>query len=268
VVNSHPPDAFSRQIVLPELGLSGQRRLAHARALVVGCGGLGAPAAISLAAAGVGHVTVVDDDVVEGSNLNRQTWFCPEDLGRDKAATAAAYLARHFPGVTVEARRERVVAGAVRAAVRNVDVVLDCSDGMPTKFMLNDACVREDRALVHGAATALAGQVLVVPGARGPCLRCLFEDVPPRGAMPTCRTAGILGAVTGIVGHWMALEAIKVIAHIPGTLAGRFLALDLSTSSSRTMSFTRRADCAACGDAPTADALRSSDYERDDVECD
>jgi adenylyltransferase/sulfurtransferase len=268
---ARPPDAFSRQLALPQVGAAGQSRLAAARAVVIGCGGLGAPAATALAAAGVGQLTLVDDDVVEGSNLNRQTWFGPDDIGQRKVDVAARALGRIAPDAAIAVRPTRVVVGAgadgARQVVRGATVVLDCSDGLPTKFLLNDACVREDVPLVHAAATALSGQVLVVPGARGPCLRCLFEAPPARGSVPTCRTAGILGAVTGIVGNWMALEAIKLIVGAPDALVGRFLALELLGESVRTLTFARRADCGACGDAPRFDATRADDYERE-PDCD
>ncbi len=257
-----PRDTIARQLVLPQVGAEGQRKLAAARVLVVGCGGLGAPVATYLACAGVGQLHVIDDDVIEASHLNRQMLFGVADLGRKKAEVTAARIAHQLPQCDVTHSCERVVAGAVRAVVRTADVVMDCTDGMPTKFLLNDACVAEDRPLVHGAATAWSGQVLVVPGRLGPCLRCLFEAPPPRGAMPTCRSAGILGAVTGVVGSTMALQAIKLILGVP-TLVGRFMALDLLTDTQRTVSFDRRGACAACGDAPHADARHAANYDTD-----
>jgi adenylyltransferase/sulfurtransferase len=233
---------------------------------VVGCGGLGAPCATSLAAAGVGQLTLVDDDVVEASNLNRQTWFTTDDLGQPKVEVAAAALSRLAPEMQVSGVRERLVVGRVRSIVRPFDLVLDCTDGLPTKFMLNDACVRENRPLVHGSATAWAGEVLFVPGAKGPCLRCLFESPPPAASMPTCRSAGVLGAVTGVIGHWMALEALQALLGVhPGP--GRFVAFELLGSSVRTLSFKRNVACGACGDAPRFDATRESDYQDGD-QCD
>lgn len=253
--------------MLPEVGPAGQARLASARVLVVGCGGLGAPVISSLVAAGVGHLTLVDDDSVEASNLNRQVLFTEADLGRPKAEVAAARARALCSTVDAVARVERLSTGGARAAVRGFSLVLDCADGMPTKFLLNDACVKEDVPLVHGAATAWSGQVLVVPGRRGPCLRCLFEGPPPAGALPTCRTAGILGAVTGVVGSFQAAEAIKVLVGSDQTLIGRLLAIDVLSPSVRAVGFPRRPDCAACGDAPTVDATNPADYEAGDA-CD
>lgn len=258
-----PALRHSRQLVLPELGAAGQARLAAARVLVVGCGGLGAPVIQYLAAAGVGHLTLVDDDVVEPSNLNRQLLFGEADLGRRKAEQAAARVRALDSGLDVEARVERLSGAGVRRAVQGFDVVVDATDGMPTKFLLNDACVLEDRPLVHGAATGFSGQVLVVPGRRGPCLRCLFEEPPPRGSIPTCREAGVLGAVTGVIGSFMAAEAVKLLVGNPQTLVGRFLAVDVLTPGVRALRFERRASCAACGDQPSVDVTNASDYEQD-----
>jgi adenylyltransferase/sulfurtransferase len=262
-----PPAArHARQLVLPEVGPEGQARLGRARVLVVGCGGLGAPVIQYLAAAGVGALTLVDDDVVEPSNLNRQVLFGESDVGARKAERAAAVVAALNSGVDVEARVERLAGAAVRRAVRAADLVVDATDGMPTKFLLNDACVLEDRPLVHGAATAFAGQVLVVPGRRGPCLRCLFEAPPPKGSVPTCRTAGILGAVTGVVGSFMAAEAVKVLVGNKNALVGRFLAVDVLTSNVRAMKFERRVACAACGHTPSVDVTNANDYEIEDCD--
>jgi molybdopterin/thiamine biosynthesis adenylyltransferase len=259
-----PALRHARQAVLPELGAAGQARLRGARVLVVGCGGLGAPVIQYLAAAGVGHLTLVDDDTVEPSNLNRQVLFGEADVGRRKAERAAEVVRALDGDIEVVARVERLAGPAIRRAVAGFDVIVDATDGMPTKFLLNDSCVLEDRPLVHGAATGFAGQVLVIPGRRGPCLRCLFEGPPPRGSVPTCREAGILGAVTGVIGSFMAAEVIKVLVAHPQALRGRFLAVDVLMPAVRALSFSRRADCAACGDAPSVDVSNASDYERED----
>jgi adenylyltransferase/sulfurtransferase len=238
-----------------------QEKLKSARVLVVGCGGLGAPVIEYLAAAGVGSLTLVDDDVVEASNLNRQVLFGEADVGRRKAEVAAARVNALDPDIAAVARVERLVGGAALKAVKEHDLVVDCTDGMPAKFMFNDACVVADKPLVHGAATAWAGQVLVVPGKSGPCLRCLFEEPPPRDEVPTCRDAGILGAVVGVVGSFMAAEAVKVLSSSEHALVGRFLAVDVLIPSVRALKFERRVECAACGDAPSVDVTNAADYE-------
>jgi molybdopterin/thiamine biosynthesis adenylyltransferase len=257
------PGRFARQLVLPEIGRAGQARLTAARVVVVGCGGLGAPVIQQLAAAGVGRLTLIDDDVVEPSNLNRQTLFRADDAGARKAVAAAAFVRALAPDVDVTAVVERLTATRAREVVAGADLVVDCSDGLPTKYLLNDACVREDRVLVHGAATAWSGQVVVVPGARGPCLRCLFPTLPPRDAVPTCRTAGIVAPTTGVVGSLQAAAALRLLLGVRPIAdeAGRFVAVDAKAGTTRTLRFDRDPDCPACGEAPTLHARTDVDYE-------
>jgi adenylyltransferase/sulfurtransferase len=257
------PRRHARQLVLKEIGRTGQERLSAARVVVIGCGGLGAPVIQQLAAAGTGHLTLVDDDVVELSNLNRQTLFRADDVGARKAVVAAAFVRALAPDVDVTAVVERLTATRARAIVAGADVVVDCSDGLPTKYLLNDACVREDRVLVHGAATAWTGQIVVVPGAGGPCLRCLFPTLPPRDAVPTCRTAGIVAPTTGVVGSLQAAAALRVLLGVRPLAdeAGRFVAVDVKAGTTRTLRFDRDPACPACGDAPTLQARVDADYE-------
>lgn len=265
MASSDEPEAraerHGRQLLLPEIGADGQARLARARALVVGCGGLGAPVIQYLASAGVGHLTLCDDDRVELSNLNRQVLHRSVDVGRHKAERAAEWVRELDGALEVEPLRARVGVGNARELARAHDVIVDCTDGLAGKFLLNDACVLEDVPLVHGAATGFSGQVLVVPGARGPCLRCLFEDVPPPGTVPTCQQAGVLGGTVALVGSLMALEAVKLLAGAAEAPAGRFLSVDALEPSLRPTRFSRRPDCAACGDEPEVDARTPADYE-------
>lgn len=251
----------SRQLRIPELGPAGQERLAAAHVLVVGAGGLGSPVLQYLAAAGVGRLTVVDDDAVELSNLNRQTLHRAADVGRKKAERAAEFVAALDAGIVVEARVERLSVDNARDRVREADLCVDATDGLPTKYLLNDACVREGRPLVHGAVTAFAGQVLFVPPGGRPCLRCLFEEVPPPGTVPTCQTAGALGAACGVVGSLMAAEAVKALAGTGSLLAGRFLTVDVLAPRVREMRFAARADCPTCGEEWDIDARTREDYE-------
>lgn len=250
----------SRQLLLPEIGREGQARLERARVLVVGCGGLGAPVIEQLAAAGVGHLTLADDDAVELSNLNRQVLHRTEDVGRKKAERAREWVLALDPELQVEALVRRIGTADARDLAKAHDLVVDCTDGLPAKFLLNDACVLEDVPLVHGAATAFSGQVLFVPGRAGPCLRCLFEEVPPPGTVPTCQEAGILGATCGLVGSLMALEAIQHLAGLARE-GGRFLTVDALGPEVRTLRFLPRPECAACGDEPEVDARTPDDYQ-------
>lgn len=254
-------ERHGRQLLLPEISAEGQARLARARVLVVGCGGLGAPVIQYLAAAGVGRLTLADDDQVELSNLNRQVLHRSADLGRKKAERAAEWVRELDEEIGVMPLLERVSVGNARELAREHDLVVDCTDGLPAKFLLNDACVLEDVPLVHGAATAFSGQVLVVPGASGPCLRCLFEDVPPPGTVPTCQEAGVLGGTVALVGSLMALEVVKRLAGVGEVPAGRFLSVDALEPSLRPTRFSRREDCVACGDEPEVDARTPADYE-------
>ncbi len=258
-------DRHSRQLVLKDVGVSGQQRLRDARVVVVGCGGLGAPVISQLAAAGVGHLTLIDDDVVEPSNLNRQTLFTPQDIGKRKASVAAAYVAAFDASVVVDVVRDRVHAGNARAVVKGADVVVDCSDGLPTKFLLNDACVAEDVVLVHGAATAWCGQVVVVDGHDGPCLRCLFPVLPSRDAVPTCRTAGIVAPTTGVIGSLQAANVLKCLLKLPLPV-GCFVAVDLREGTTRTVRFDKDPDCPTCGAHPVHDGRRAADYVMPDCE--
>lgn len=251
----------ARQLVLEDIGVDGQRRLAAARVAVVGCGGLGAPVIQQLVAAGVGHLTLCDDDSIEASNLNRQTLFRADQLGLRKAEAAAAFARALDPDVDVVARVQRITVPAARALFAEHDVVVDCSDGFPTKYLLNDVAVVTDTPLVHGAATAWAGQVLVVPGRSGPCLRCLFPTLPAANTVPTCRTAGIVAPVVGVVGSLQAAEVIKLVVGM-ADLRGRLLAVDVKAGSTRTLQFDRDPRCPCCGDGVdhTTIAVRDDDY--------
>lgn len=256
---SPPLARYARQLVLPEVGVDGQRRLHAARVAVVGCGGLGAPVVQQLAAAGIGHLSLFDDDSVDDSNLNRQTLFRVDQLGARKAEASAAFVRALNPDVDVAVFIERVTVARARQVFADHDVVVDCSDGFPTKYLLNDVAVVTDTPLVHGAATAWAGQVLVVPGKEGPCLRCLFPTLPPAGSVPTCRTAGILAPVTGIIGSLQAAEVLKLVLGLPD-LRGRLLAVDVKDTATRAIRFDRDVDCGTCGAHAHDVAVRDSDY--------
>jgi adenylyltransferase/sulfurtransferase len=257
-------DRHSRQLVLPEVGPAGQAKLQKARVVVVGAGGLGAPVISQLAAAGVGAITIIDDDVVEASNLNRQWLFTMAGLGKPKAEVAAAFVSALDPAIRVKALVERLTLPMALQVIPDHDVVVDCADGFPTKYLLNDVAVRTDRPLVHGAATAWSGQVLVVPGARGPCLRCLFPKLPLAKNVPTCRSAGIVAPTTGLVGSLQAAEVLKCVLMGADFSAGRFVAVDAKDAAVRVMRFTADAACPACGEGRTA-MLQAADYRlRDD----
>jgi molybdopterin/thiamine biosynthesis adenylyltransferase len=216
-------------------------------ALVVGAGGLGAPALLVLGAAGVGRLVVVDCDAVESSNLNRQPLFGEADLGARKAEVAARRLRRLFPAVTVEAVDARFAPENAAALARGADVVVDGADNFETKFLANDAAVAEGKPLVHGGLLRYTAQLLtVVPGTTG-CLRCLFEAPPPPGSVPSCAEAGVLGALAGFAGAAMGAEAVRLLLGERGAHAGRLLVYEARAARSRSVPVRRRPLCAACG---------------------
>lgn len=253
-------ERLSRNVRLDAIGLAGQARLARARVLVVGAGGLGAPVVSYLVGARVGALTIVDDDRVERSNLNRQVLFATRDLGAPKAEVAARAARALDPSVEATAVVARVGVDDVRERVRAHDVVVDCTDGLPAKFLLNDACVREGKPLVHGAVTGLTGQALVVGPSGRPCLRCLFEELPPEGTVPSCQTVGVLGAACGVVGSWLAHACVRVLVDDVPFMPGRFTTFDLQRGRVMSLAFDARSTCASCGDAPTKDARDPDDY--------
>jgi molybdopterin-synthase adenylyltransferase len=216
-------------------------------ALVVGAGGLGGPALLVLAAAGVGRLVLVEDDTVETSNLNRQPLFGEGDLGARKAAAAAARLRSLFPSAAVEARDVRFGPGNAVELARSADVVVDGSDNFATKFLANDAALRAARPLVHGGVLRTTAQLLtVVPGGLGGCLRCLFEAPPPEGEIPSCSQAGILGPVAGLAGALMAAEALRLVQGERGAYEGRLYTYEARTARSRMVLVRKRSGCAAC----------------------
>ncbi len=221
--------------------------LTRKSALVVGAGGLGGPAILVLAAAGVGRIVLVEDDAVETSNLNRQPLFGEADLGARKAAAAAERVRALFPAVTIEARDERFAPGNAFELARAAEIVVDGSDNFATKFLANDAALRARRPLVHGGVLRTTAQLLtVVPGGLGGCLRCLFEGPPPAGSVPSCAEAGILGPVAGLAGSLMGAEALRVLAGERGAYEGRLLVFEARTAKSRLVLVRKRPGCAAC----------------------
>jgi molybdopterin/thiamine biosynthesis adenylyltransferase len=216
-------------------------------ALVIGAGGLGGPALLTLAAAGVARLVLVEDDVVETSNLNRQPLFAEADQGRRKAEVAAARLRALHPALSIEARDVRFDAGNALALLRGVDVVVDGSDNFATKFLANDAALQAGVALVHGGVLRTTAQMLtVVPGGLGGCLRCLFEAPPPPGDVPSCAQAGILGPVAGFAGALMGAEALRLLSRERGAYEGRLFTYEARSGRSRLVPVRRRPGCLAC----------------------
>ncbi len=220
--------------------------LAEKRALVIGAGGLGGPALLALASAGVGRLVLVDDDAVDPSNLHRQPLFGAADVGARKAEVAARRLRQLFPAVQVEPHDRRFDDASAFELARAADVVVDGSDNFPTKFLASDAAVAAGKPLVHGGVLRYTLQLLtVLPGETG-CLRCLFEAPPPEGAVPSCAEAGVLGPLAGFAGSLMGAEAVRVLSGDRGSYAGRLLVYEARAARSRTVPVRRREGCPAC----------------------
>ena len=242
---------YSRQLILPELGVQGQERLLRASVLVVGAGGLGCPASLYLAAAGVGTVGLVDREAVALSNLHRQILYAVDAVGHPKAEAAASRLSALNPGVAVVPIQESLTAGNALQILDRYDLVLDGSDNFPTRYLVNDACVLLGKPLVHGGVVHFGGQAMTVFPGRSACVRCVFPEPPQPGAIPSCQEAGVIGAVAGVVGSLMAHEALKALLGIGEPLANRLVVFEGTTSRFREVALRRDPDCAVCGDCPT-----------------
>jgi adenylyltransferase/sulfurtransferase len=249
-------ERYSRHLRLPEIGVVGQQRLKAARVLCVGVGGLGSPAALYLAAAGVGTIGLVDFDNVEVSNLQRQVLHSTADVGRPKLESAAARLAAMNPHVQVALHPAALDAGNARTLVEAYDVVLDGSDNFPTRYLVNDACVMAGRPNAYGSIFRFEGQASVFAAPGGPCFRCLHPEPPPAGVIPSCAEGGVLGVLPGIVGTIQATEALKLILRIGDPLIGRFLIFDALKMRFREIALRRDPECPVCGDAPAIRELR------------
>lgn len=241
---------YSRHLLIPEVGLAGQRRLASSRALVVGAGGLGSPVLQYLAAAGIGRLGVMDGDAVDLTNLQRQTIFATADIGTNKAAAAARRLSALNPAIAVDPLPLFLDAANAREIVRLYDVVVDCTDRFSTRYLINDACILEKKADVYGSIFRFDGQVSVFGLPGGPCYRCLYPQAPPAGSVPTCAEGGVLGALAGIVGAWQASETLKALLEIGEPLAGRLMLIESLGARVREVRFARDPACALCGEAP------------------
>lgn len=237
---------YSRQIMLGDVDIEGQQRWLDSRVLILGVGGLGSPVAMYLAAAGVGHLVLVDDDQVEMTNLQRQIVHNTASIGQSKVESAAATLAQINPDIEVTTRAERLDEAALMEQVANVDLVVDCTDNFTTRFMLNRACVAYKKPLVSGAAIRMEGQISVYhPGVEGsPCYQCLYKE--GEGEALTCSEAGVLSPLVGIIGSMQALEALKVLASIGTPLIGRLLLLDAKHMEWRSLKLSPDPECPTC----------------------
>ena len=250
---------YGRQIIIPDVGLIGQKRLKAARVLIVGVGGLGSVASLYLAAAGVGTIGLIDHDVVEETNLQRQIIYTTDDVGKRKIDAARDRLSRLNPNVEIETYGEAISSSNALEIIQNYDVVIDATDNFPARYLLNDACVILDRPLIYGSIFRFDGQVSVFYPKKGPCYRCLYPEPPAPNLVPSCAEGGVLGVLPGIVGTIQASEAIKLIMGIGEPLIGRLLMVDALSLSFRELRIERDRNCPVCGENPTIREL--IDYE-------
>jgi len=251
---------YARQIRLPSLGLGGQQTLKDASVLIVGAGGLGSPAAIYLASAGVGRLGIADGDRVDVSNLHRQPLHDTNDIGRDKVESARARLNALNPFVRVEAIRERIARENALALIDRYDVVIDATDNFPTRYLLNDACVLTNTPLVYGSIDRFEGQASVFATKTGPCYRCLFPTPPDPGTVQSCADAGVLGVLPGLIGTIQATETLKLLLDLGESLAGRLLLVDTLRTRFRTIDVERDPACPACGTREIRELVDYDDF--------
>jgi molybdopterin-synthase adenylyltransferase len=254
---------YSRHILLPEVGGKGQMRLKQSSVLIVGAGGLGSPVALYLAAAGVGRIGLIDSDVVDTSNLQRQVLHDTAQLGRPKVESGADRLRAINPNITVETYYDRLGAENVADLVSKYDVIVGGVDNFPARYLLNDACVMARKPLVEAGILKYDGMIMTIKPYEGPCYRCIFPEPPPPGTVPTCSEAGILGALAGVMGSMQAFEALKLLLNIGEPLAGQMLMFEGLKGQFRTVEWDRNPKCPVCGDHPTITTL--TEYR---IECD
>lgn len=250
---------YGRQIIVPGVGGAGQARLKNGSVLAIGAGGLGSPALLYLAAAGVGRIGVVDADEVDVTNLQRQVAHASSDLGRNKAESAAETMRAVNPHIQVEAHAVRLSPENTLDLFAGYDIILDGTDNFPTRYLINDAAVMLNKPLVTAAILRYSGQLTTILPRTTACYRCVFPHPPEPGAVPSCSQAGILGPVAGVMGSLQALEAIKLLLGSDDTLAGRYLAFDMRSMESNVMELRRDTDCPVCGDAPTITELAQAE---------
>jgi len=250
---------YSRHLIMPEVGLEGQLKLKRASVLTIGTGGLGAPLGLYLAAAGVGHLGLVDFDIVDSSNLQRQVTFTTADVGKPKSEAAKARLSALNPAIEITAYETRLTSENALQLFRDYDIIVDGTDNFPTRFLVNDACVLLGKPNVYGSIFRFEGQATVFGYPDGPCYRCLYPEPPPPGLVPSCAEGGVLGVLPGIVGSIQAMETIKLILGTGDPLVGRLLLFDALAMRFRELKLKKNPDCAICGKTRTITKL--IDYE-------
>lgn len=255
-------ERYSRHIILKQVGGKGQEKILSGKVLVIGAGGLGAPAAMYLAAAGVGTLGLVDYDTVDLSNLQRQIIHQTKDVGKEKVISAKETIADMNPDVKVHTYNELVNAANIMDIIKDqdYDFIIDGTDNFPAKFLINDACVLLKKPFSHAGIIRFEGQTMTYEPGKGPCYRCVFSEPPPKDAVPTCRQAGVLGVMGGVIGTLQATEALKYILGVGELLTGHLLTYNALTMTFRKVKLPHNKKCAVCGENPTIKEL--FDYEQ------
>lgn len=258
-------ERYSRHIALKEIGVEGQKKLLHAKVLIIGAGGLGSPVAMYLAAVGVGTIGIADADEVDLSNLQRQIIHATKDVGKPKVASAQETMEAMNPDVKVNTYHTFVTSENIMKLIRDYDFIIDATDNFSTKFLINDACVMAKKPFSHAGVIRLQGQLMTYVPGEGPCYRCVFRNPPPKDAVPTCKQVGVVGAMVGVIGSLQAMEAIKYLVGVGDLLTGSLLTYDALKMEFRKVKLPHHTEnCPVCGKHPTITKL--IDYGQ--AECD
>tara|TARA_B100001013_G_scaffold74713_1_gene39808 strand:+ start:116 stop:922 length:807 start_codon:yes stop_codon:yes gene_type:complete len=252
-------ERYSRHIILPEVGGSGQQKMLEARVLLLGAGGLGSPAAYYLAAAGIGNLGIVDFDRVDLSNLQRQIIHSTERIGMLKTESAKKTIEALNPDVNISLYNERLDSSNIMNLIEGYDYIVDGSDNFPTRYLVNDACVMKNKTLIHGSIYRFEGQVTVFKPGDGPCYRCLYPEPPPPGMVPNCQEGGVLGVLAGVIGNLQVVEVLKLVLGIGKTLVGKLIIYDALNTEFRNLRLRKDTNCPICSEKPTIKEL--VDYE-------
>jgi len=255
-------DRYSRHIILDEVGPEGQGKLLDTRVLCIGAGGLGSPIIQYLAAAGIGTIGIVDDDVVERSNLQRQVIHGEDDIGRKKVKSAAEFVEKMNPDVEVEKHEIRVSSSNIEDLIQDYDFVVDGTDNFATRYLVNDACTLADKPFSHGAIFKFEGQVTSFTDPDGPCYRCMFPEAPPEGMVPNCAAAGVIGVLPGVVGVIQATEVVKHILGKGRSLDGRMVFYDSLDMSFDEVEIRKNPDCPVCSDSAEIESVQEVEYSQ------
>lgn len=253
-------ERYSRHIILPEVGGAGQQKLKEASVLVVGAGGLGSPVLLYLTAAGIGRIGVIEDDVVDLTNLQRQVVHTTGDVGKPKVTSASETMKQINPHVQVDTYQERLNKDNILALIEKYDIIVDGVDNFPTRYLINDACVMKKKVLIEAGILRFMGLLMSIKGGETACYRCVYQEPPPPGTVPSCAEAGILGAVAGVLGTLQATEVLKIVTGVGEPMYNRLLQFDAEELRFHEVNARRNPKCPVCGENPTITELIEYDH--------